>query len=193
METAGNPNSQNNLTPHGSYLQGMETLKSLRRNQLLCRVHGSYLQGMETEFVIEMVKFFDTLARILPTRNGNWTTRSGLLFMTIARILPTRNGNQIQGLPQTTPPHRSAHGSYLQGMETIVYKVYSSFRDGARILPTRNGNVSRYSYSAIVPAAHGSYLQGMETLQLLRYHLSRATLRTDPTYKEWKPKTVPVL
>ena len=56
-----------------------------------------------------------------------------------------------------------SHGSYLQGMETSFKRPY---------------------YMVIV--RHGSYLQGMETKTRGRYyHL--ITIRTDPTYKEWKP------
>ena len=68
--------------------------------------------------------------------------------------------------PHLPPPH----GSYLQGMETLITDGEEKMRMGdARILPTRNGNFG--------------------FLSLILYPPQR---RTDPTYKEWKPmKSIP--
>ena len=81
------------------------------------------------------------------------------------------------------------HGSYLQGMETIVTNYTYDNLTGtiARILPTRNGNKS--SSSPPPPAylgKHGSYLQGMETADGQPRLWGFAVVSTDPTYKEWK-------
>ena len=63
-------NNSNWLSPHGSYLQGMET--GSKRGEPPLRLQ----------------------ARILPTRNGNHTlTIIGEHGYPWARILPTRNGN----------------------------------------------------------------------------------------------------
>ena len=103
---------------------------------------------------------------------------------TLARILPTRNGNCGTIFRRCMKALR--HGSYLQGMETAGsrYGPWGSWKL-ARILPTRNGNLGPEPNSApksgsarILPTrngnatspqrlttlvTHGSYLQGMET------------------------------
>ena len=56
------------------------------------------------------------------------------------------------------------HGSYLQGMETILFVAPELYL-----------------------STHGSYLQGMETKKSGR-RKALGELRTDPTYKEWKPR-----
>ena len=83
---------------HGSYLQGMETPLPIEALEKLSAVHGSYLQGMETKRVLFIVEYReDIVARILPTRNGNWFPKSA----------------HLSGLG-------GKHGSYLQGMETGI-------------------------------------------------------------------------
>ena len=56
----------------------------------------------------------------------------------------------------------SGHGSYLQGMETILQR-----------------------HNQQLPLKHGSYLQGMETANTATIFWM-VTSHTDPTYKEWK-------
>ena len=170
---------------------------------LVSAKHGSYLQGMETD------KFWKGLAAYLGTdptykewkRNtgcilgGNrgstdptykeWKLSIGLgIFgqLSSARILPTRNGNLMIPVKLS---FICRHGSYLQGMETLLNSVWRAVLTAARILPTRNGNWDQ-GMIAEAEAEHGSYLQGMETLRML---IDKQTFNksTDPTYKEWKP------
>ncbi len=55
---------------HGSYLQGMETVRYCLLEFLEGEMHGSYLQGMETRGTSSQSPNRRS-ARILPTRNGN--------------------------------------------------------------------------------------------------------------------------
>ena len=95
-----------------------------------------------------------TVARILPTRNGNILRyQISNLFSNLARILPTRNGNHgMAALALTFLWHR--HGSYLQGMETVLDKTPAFLLcKTARILPTRNGNLEKKFSMMLSPLA----------------------------------------
>ena len=104
---------------------------------------------METYELITTITV-EELARILPTRNGNYISILMLSPPFAARILPTRNGNGVHtpfgahpDLDCTDPTYKewkresflykssvplSAHGSYLQGMETEceIFQLYPS-------------------------------------------------------------------
>ena len=132
--------------------------------------HGSYLQGMETFSRRTKGILTSFRARILPTRNGNfsWSFLYLLTLFRRARILPTRNGNQY----------------CWTDCESYFY---------ARILPTRNGNPSNIICSQspvnsarILPTRNGNVRK--------RKKPKTSTLKsTDPTYKEWKRGVIPPL
>ena len=138
-------------------------LYSLNRSKNVNLSHGSYLQGMETRFRVAAASSEQT-ARILPTRNGNYSKLILGFLQFVARILPTRNGNNT--VAAIMGAVRAPHGSYLQGMET-VYDIEVS--------------------GSFLFLKHGSYLQGMETVSITLQH--KRPIRTDPTYKEWKRLT----
>ena len=102
-----------------------------------------------------------SLARILPTRNGNDEIKNVLMSIPDARILPTRNGNIDR---RRCGEDGFRLGSYLQGMETPQFDENSwDELECARILPTRNGNPHGIKLGDIFYWELGSYLQGMET------------------------------
>ena len=121
---------------HGSYLQGMETCNPAKEPYLDPK-HGSYLQGMETMGAWFWGYLGDN-ARILPTRNGNHSPNCKTIFE-FRRTDPTYK-EWKQFSPSEAKPYCLMHGSYLQGMETIIAVIGRDSYNAARILPTRNGN-----------------------------------------------------
>ena len=78
-----------------------------------------------------------------------------------------------------------AHGSYLQGMETVIVSIVSHnlvVAHGSYLQGMETAYI--WDQKRLGQQAHGSYLQGMETI--LNGVVTPALLRTDPTYKEWK-------
>ena len=149
----------------------------------------------------------------------------------IARILPTRNGNYAAPSEYCGGVKLSGHGSYLQGMETVIcsasvlalslrtdptYKEWKLLKISfaitsddliARILPTRNGNQKEGKHSMqeqrarILPTRNGNekcLVRCLAELGVARIlptrngnYLCVTTYSTpfcctDPTYKEWK-------
>ena len=145
---------------HGSYLQGMETcFWALDDGKDL--EHGSYLQGMETPA-------HSRAPRAPQQAHGSYLQGMETLFAIACLVRSREHGSYLQGMetqPATHAPARPrGHGSYLQGMETRSPNRPYSCLFRARILPTRNGN-------------------SFPTVQ--RRGVRK---RTDPTYKEWKPR-----
>ena len=106
---------------------------------LLLKQHGSYLQGMETKFLLKHWCYY-VQARILPTRNGNYSSLSIPSFLKEAGTDPTyKEWKRLEHITtrlillRTDPTYKEwkprasrevlgseakRHGSYLQGMET---------------------------------------------------------------------------
>ena len=118
-------------------------------------------------------------ARILPTRNGNlFLYQLSTIPLPCARILPTRNGNGSQF--QASGGLTAAHGSYLQGMETIMSSIlwYGMRPHGSYLQGMET--ITPPCFRVIV-CKHGSYLQGMETLLCLANFFFQDCARILPT------------
>ena len=102
------------ISPHGSYLQGMETGYDPKG--------GMYGFGGTDPTYKEWKQFALTLKNLFQNRTDptykEWKPEMKLEIFSKAE----------------------QHGSYLQGMETQMFQVLLSRLACARILPTRNGN-----------------------------------------------------